>query len=79
MEATQVPINRQVDTKVWYIHTVKYHWAIRNEILPFVTMVNLLFFFCQVITDGPRGYYAKRNKSVREKQIPYAFTYIWNL
>ena len=29
--------------------------------------------------DGTRGYYAKQNKSVRERQIPYDFTYIWNL
>ena len=25
------------------------------------------------------GYYAKRNKSVRERQIPYDFIYMWNL
>ena len=25
------------------------------------------------------GYYAKWNKSEREKQIPYGFTYMWNL
>ena len=29
--------------------------------------------------DGSRGYYAKRNKSDREKQILYDFTYVWNL
>ena len=29
--------------------------------------------------DGLRGYYAKWNKSVRERQIPYDFTYMWNL
>ena len=29
--------------------------------------------------DGARGYYAKGNKSVRERQIPYDFTYMWNL
>ena len=28
---------------------------------------------------GTRGYYAKRNKSVRERQIPYDFTHMWNL
>ena len=27
--------------------------------------------------DGPRGYYAKLNKSVRERQND--FTYMWNL
>ena len=29
--------------------------------------------------SGPRGYYAKWNKSYREKQIPYDLTYMWNL
>ena len=29
--------------------------------------------------DGPRGYYAKWSKSVRKKQIPYYFIYMWNL
>ena len=29
--------------------------------------------------DGPRGYYAKWNKSDRERQIPYDFTCMWNL
>ena len=29
--------------------------------------------------DGAREYYAKQNKSVRERQIPYDFTHIWNL
>ena len=29
--------------------------------------------------DGSRVYYAKLNKSIRERQIPYDFTYMWNL
>ena len=29
--------------------------------------------------NGAREYYAKRNKSVREKQIPYGFAHMWNL
>ena len=29
--------------------------------------------------DGPRGYYAKWNKSDRETQIPYDFAYTWDL
>ena len=29
--------------------------------------------------DGARSYYAKQNKSVRERQIPYGFTHMWNL
>lgn len=29
--------------------------------------------------DRSRGYYAKWNKSDRERQISYDFTYMWNL
>ena len=29
--------------------------------------------------DGPRGYNGQWNKSVRLRQIPYDFTYMWNL
>ena len=29
--------------------------------------------------DGPRGYYDKWYKSVRERQISYASTHRWNL
>ena len=29
--------------------------------------------------DEPRGFYAKLNTSDRERQIPYDFTYTWNL
>ena len=29
--------------------------------------------------DGAREYNAKQNKSVRERQIPYDFTHLWNL
>ena len=28
---------------------------------------------------GARGYYAKWNKSVRERQIPYDFAHMWSL
>ena len=34
--------------------------------------------FCN-ITDGPGQYYAKCNKPVRERQVPYDFMYMWNL
>ena len=34
--------------------------------------------FCDNM-DEPTGHYAKWNKSVRERQILYDFTYMWNL
>ena len=29
--------------------------------------------------DRARMYYAKQNKSIRERQIPYDITHMWNL
>ena len=29
--------------------------------------------------DGPGEHYAKWNKPVRERQMPYDFTHMWNL
>ena len=29
--------------------------------------------------NGSRGYYAKQNKSDRERQILHDLTYVWNL
>ena len=29
--------------------------------------------------DGTRGYYAKQNKSIRERQLSYDVTHMWNL
>ena len=34
---------------------------------------------CSNNMDGPRDYHTKWSKSEREKQIPYAITYMWNL
>ena len=28
---------------------------------------------------GARAYYAKQNKSVKERQIPYDFSHVWSL
>ena len=29
--------------------------------------------------DRTEGYYAKQNKSVKERQLSYGLTYMWNL
>ena len=29
--------------------------------------------------DGTGGYYAEWNKSIRERQLSYGFTYMWNI
>ena len=34
--------------------------------------------FCDSM-DGPGDRYAKSNKPVRERQMPYDFIYMWNL
>ena len=54
--------------KIWHTYTTEYYSAVKkNEILSSAT------------TNGARRYYAKQNKSVRERQISYDFTHMWNL
>ena len=54
--------------KIWYIHTMEYYSPIkRNEIMPFAaTWMDLEIIILSKV------------KSERERQIPYANTYIWN-
>ena len=69
LEAAEVPISRWVDKKdVAHLCNgiVLSHKKERN--LP----------FCDSI-DRPRERYAKWNKPVRERLVPYDFIYIWNL
>ena len=55
--------------KMWHIYTMEYYSTIkRNETELFVVKV-----------DGPRVCHTESSKSEREKQIPHANTYIWNL
>ena len=51
-----------------HTHTTKYYSAIKNWNLA----------FCDNM-DGPGGYYAKWNKSDRERQIPCDLTYMCDL
>ena len=54
--------------KMWCICTMGYYSVIKkNETLPFA------------IVDGDTVYCAKRDKSARERQIPYDFTHMWSL
>ena len=55
--------------KLWYIYTMEYYSAMKKEGNPAI---------CNNM-DGLRGYYAKWNKSDKERQILYDFTYMWNL
>ena len=54
--------------KVCYIDTMEYYSAIKKNELAICNNM-----------DGARMYDAKRNKSARERQIPYDFTHMWNL
>ena len=51
--------------KLWYIYTMEYYTAVKKKKL---TVCNT--------KDGPREYYAKLNKLVRERQIPYDLTHM---
>ena len=48
---------------------VKNYYSIKNTELNFAICNNM---------GGFRGYYAKWNKSNKERQIPHDFTYMWN-
>ena len=69
LEAPQVSKSRWVDkTTIIYIH---------NGML-FIHKKEETFTLCNSL-DGPGEHYAKWNKSVRERQISYDFTHMWNL
>ena len=68
LEAAQVPISRWVDkTTMGYLH---------NRILLSHKKEN--FTICDGM-DGPQAHYTEWNEPVRERQIPYDFTPLWNL
>ena len=50
--------------KLWYIYTMEYHPAVKKQ--GTLTLCNNM--------DGPVEYYAKWNKPVREREVPYDFT-----
>ena len=54
--------------QLWDIYTMEYYSAIKKE----------NFTFCDSM-DGPGEHYATWNKPVRERQIPYDLTHMWNL
>ena len=63
-----MPIDRRWIKKMWYIYTMEYYSTMkRNEIGSFVEMWMDLESVIQ------------SELSQREKQIPYANAYIWNL
>ena len=68
LEAAQMYINRWVD-KIAMVH-------LHNRILlSYKKEEN--FTLCDSM-DGPGKHYKKWNKPVRERQIQYDFTYMWN-
>ena len=63
-----MPINRRMNKEKWYIYTMEYYSAIkRNKIELFAVRWMDLESVIQ------------SEVSQREKQIPYAKTYTWNL
>ena len=69
MEAAQGSINRWVD-KITMGHLHK------GILLGHEKVEN--FILCNTM-DGPGEHYAKWNKPVRERQIPYDLIHMWNL
>ena len=69
MKAAQVSINRWVDkTTMGHSHNGILLGHKKEE----------KFILCNSM-DGPGEHYAKWNKPVRERQMPYDFTHMWNL
>ena len=69
MRATQVSISRWVDkTTMGHLHN--------GILLGHKKEEN--FTLCNSM-DGPGEHYAEWNKPVRERQIPYDFSHMWNL
>ena len=54
--------------KMWCIYAMEYYSAIKKWNLA----------ICNDVARA-RMYYTKWNKSIRERQIPYDFTYMWKL
>ena len=57
--------------KLWYIYTMEYYWAKKKKKEGNITFWNSM--------DGPGECYVKWDKPVRERQVWYDFTYMWNL
>ena len=55
--------------QLWDIYIMEYYEAVEKD---------KNFTLCDSM-DGPREHYAKWNKPVRERQIQYYFTHMWNL
>ena len=70
LKAAQAPISTWVDKKktVVYLHN---GISLDRENVGNLTLCDSM--------DGPGEHYTKWNKPVRERQIPYDLTHIWNL
>ena len=69
LEAAQISLNRWV--------CIKAEVHLHNGIL-LSCKIEGHFTLCNCM-DGPGEYYAKWNKPVRGRQVPYDFTHTWNL
>ena len=63
------PLTDEWIKNMWYVYTVKYYSAIKNE------WNNAI---CSNM-DGPRDYHAKWSKWDRGRKISYGITYMWTL
>ena len=64
----QCPSTEEWMKKMWYIYKMEHYSALKKEWNAICSHM-----------DGPWGYYAKWNKSERERQMLYDLTYMWNL
>ena len=71
---------RRRDEARWRAHRWSWVTGIAGFLTPcFLLSCVLEAFQWKLSLDGPTGYCGKWNKSDRERQTPYDFTYMWNL
>ena len=63
------PSTQEWIKRLWSFYTMDHYAAVNKG--GTLTLCNSM--------DGPGDYHAKLNKPVRERQIPYELTYMWNL
>ena len=73
-EIPLVSIDRWMDNI--YIHT---HTHTNTHTMEYYSVIKIWNLAIYDNTDGPWRYYAKQNKSDRERQIPYDLANLWNL
>ena len=72
------PLNDKVIVGLYYMVLPTLNYPILKYSRILLSHKKEIFTLCNSM-DGPGEHYAKQNKPVRERQVPYDFTHKWNL